>query len=41
MRGPVMRFISADDLAGTVGLSSGDGSIRAHRIEGSLRARTG
>jgi hypothetical protein len=33
--------ISADDLAGTVGLSSGDGSIRARRIEGSLRARTG
>jgi hypothetical protein len=33
--------INADELSGTVGLSSGDGSIRARRIEGSLRARTG
>jgi DUF4097 and DUF4098 domain-containing protein YvlB len=33
--------ISADDLAGSVELNSGDGSIRTRRIEGSLRARTG
>ncbi|HKH71306.1 MAG TPA: DUF4097 family beta strand repeat-containing protein [Vicinamibacterales bacterium] len=33
--------INADELSGTVGLSSGDGSIRARRIEGSLQARTG
>ena len=33
--------ISADDLAGSVALNSGDGSIHARRIEGNLRARTG
>jgi hypothetical protein len=33
--------ISADDLAGTVGLHSGDGSIRASGVEGNLQARTG
>jgi hypothetical protein len=33
--------ISAEDLAGTVALNSGDGSIQARGVEGSLRARTG
>jgi hypothetical protein len=33
--------ISADDLAGVVELSSGDGSIQAARVEGNLRVRTG
>ena len=33
--------ISAEDLAGAVELSTGDGSVRTRRIEGSLRVRTG
>jgi hypothetical protein len=33
--------ISADDLAGMVELNSGDGSIQARRVEGTLRVRTG
>jgi hypothetical protein len=33
--------ISADDLVGAVVLNSGDGSIRARHVEGSLRVRTG
>lgn len=33
--------ISADELAGTVELNSGDGSIQARRVEGNLRVRTG
>jgi len=33
--------ITADDIAGTIGLTTGDGSIRVRRVEGGLKAHTG